>query len=90
MSRAFLGALAMIYDNDLNSLYFLPSDKNFVSEDHKHSREGSSDTDVYDYTLQLCTTDDKYGAVYQIDKTQNKKTLLGMSNASFALGGSKF
>ncbi|XP_065060904.1 cation-dependent mannose-6-phosphate receptor-like isoform X2 [Rhopilema esculentum] len=71
----------------LNKITSDLSDKNFVSEDHKHTREGSSDTDVYDYTLQLCTTDDKYGAVYQIDKTQNKKTLLGMSNASFALGG---
>ncbi len=64
-------------------------DKTFTSEDHKHKRIDSVNEDVYDYTLKICTPESDFHAAYQVDKTQNKKVLLGQSNASFALGGSK-
>jgi len=59
-----------------------------TSEKHTHKREGSEQADVYDYTFQLCTPENNFGAVYQIETSgDKKKTILGMSNASFALGG---
>lgn len=65
--------------------------KKFTSEDHKHVRPGSTSEDVYDYTLQFCTSDDgKFDAAYQIDKSANKRTLLGKSSSSFALGGANW
>ena len=49
---------------------------------------GSEKVDQYDYTFQLCTPENNFGAVYQIETIgDKKKTLIGMSNASFALGG---
>ena len=66
------------------------SSRQLTSEDHTHSRGGST-KDVYYYTIQLCTPEDNFNAVYQIDRTQiNKHTLLGMSNASFAFGGGNY
>lgn len=60
----------------------------FTSKDHQHTKAGSTSGDVYDYTLQLCTADNKpNAAALQIDKTKKTSVILGRSNSSFALGG---
>ena len=54
--------------------------------DAKKSEEKS---DVYDYSLQLCTPAGSDAAVLQNDKTTKTDVLLGKSTSSFALGGSE-
>lgn len=65
----------------------------FTSQDHTHSRpdakKSEEKSDVYDYSLQLCTPVGSDAAVLQNDKTAKTDVLLGKSTSSFALGGSE-